>query len=97
VKYCKACVHSDTPIDASPCSGCGWGVLFELRGTTIDPRIPELQAQVAKMREVLEEITEVPKHFQTSDTLYGFIELLFSKINSNRDLAREALKDLPPT
>ncbi len=62
-----------------------------------DKEIPELQAQVAKMRKALEEIAEVPKHFQTSDTLYGFIELLFSKINSNRNLAREALKDLPPT
>ena len=61
-----------------------------------DKEIRELQAQVAKMRKALEEIKAVRYGLEPS-TDEHCADYWSRLAQSYRDLAREALKDLPPT
>ena len=62
-----------------------------------DHKIRELQAQVAKMRKALEEIAKVRRGLDLGDTDEYRADYFFRQADGYQALAREALKDLPPT
>ena len=100
--HCKDCHYEKTHTETQhPCSVCHGG------DECLDPRIPELQAQVAKMRKALEEIKTVQYILEPSTDeseradYWGLLArsrlAWIGQVKSYRNLAREALKDLPPT
>ena len=87
--HCRECFYEKTHTENDhPCSNCYGG------DECLDKRIPELQAQVAKMRKALEEIHRTAMYDNGSAPAPFCFVLAFNAI---KEKAREALKDLPPT
>ena len=89
--HCRECFYEKTHTENDhPCSNCYGG------DECLDKRIPELQAQVAKMRKALEEIARVRRGLDMTDTDEYRVDYFFRQVDCYQDLARKALRDTPP-